>query len=203
MNKWLWVDRRDPDTQLVLTQPVTNALAVGKALSGAAATENAHLLRERCATLVGRKRKADESPTSCAPPPSELASSPAPSQPAGNMVHELHWTVLSGASEYFKRRVTTSLGSTSTSTLGSTPAFRHVFSEQLDEGQLEAAAAVLQTMYTQELAARTGTPESHTDHLLLMLQVLRSILEVATRSCRSDFHVYGKPNPALPPRSVN
>lgn len=166
MHAWLWDDRREPDTKLILH---SHPLAVRiRQLQAASATRgNKPCLRS--SSKVAGKRKADDPNTDSSSRQSTESDVITTSLAPGSNAHEVHWIVLSSTSEYFKRRVTTSVGPEASN--ASISPFKYVFSEQLEWGQLEAAASVLQTMYTQELAAWGGSGEDRVTHLLLMLQV--------------------------------
>lgn len=167
MHAWLWDDRREPDTRLVLH---THPSGVTKIRQAPTLSNKPSL---RSGTNVGSKRKASDLDT----PLSSRLSAESPSNtaalPPGSVVHNVHWTVLTSTSEYFKRRVTTNVGPVPSngSSNGCTSLFKYDFIELLEVGQLEAAASVLQSMYTQEIAIWGGVPESQITHLLLMLQV--------------------------------
>lgn len=162
MHAWLWGDRREPDTRLILyTEP--------SRYQQAPPLSNKRCLRS--SSKVGDNSKASDPATaSSSRTPAEITAA---SMPPGSIVHEVHWIVLSSTSEYYKKRVTTTVGPGASSGTPTSiiPPFKFEFTEQLEVGQLEAAASVLQTMYTQELAAWSGSAEEHVTHLLLMLKV--------------------------------
>lgn len=163
MDGWLWHDRRNPDTCVMLftreqDKHITSIDQLPFAKDPASNNDPARHSRN------GSKRKARNPDQPGAADRIIVAA-----LPPGSKLHHLHWTVLSGASEYFRRLFASSIGSLTNKNSSSSTGYH--LSEHLEEGQLEAAASVFQTMYTHEIPPWGGAPEAHIDHLLLMFQV--------------------------------
>lgn len=199
MHAWLWGDRREPDTRLIFHSQPLDVRTRQLQAKQAPALSNKPCLRS---SKVAGKRKVDDLDNDTSIEADNLASRQSTesditsaSLPPGSTAHEVHWIVLSSTSEYFKRRVTTSVGPgvhSSVSDASISP-FKYVFSEQLEADQVEAAASVLQAMYTQELAVWSGTEEGHVNHLLLMLQVqLSTHITTHTLQCPSPVSAWTK-----------
>lgn len=166
MHGWLWDERKHPDTRILLhTQPLAEGME----------TATTSALNLQSDIKKGYKRKTGQlSDVPSATPSLQFWPwNTAEVLPADSATHELHWTVLSSASEYFKSLITTSLeyGAQADSN-NPHQGFKFKISEKLESGHLEAAAAVLEAMYKQKLSASDeSASEGKITHLLLMLQV--------------------------------